>query len=128
LSALAKILIMLIRLVALVAIVFGIILFLGHSENPQNSIAAHFALGFLLTIALFLLGVVGIMRKVVPLGVLGILFAIALPITGFKQIATIGPHVGVPQILHIIVVLAALGIAEATAAKIKRLNATTAGA
>jgi hypothetical protein len=120
LSRLAKILIMCVRLIALLSIILGIILFLGHKANPQNYIASHFAFGFLLAACVFLLGVVAMTLKMIPLGTLGVLAAIALPITGFKQIATIGPHMGGAQVGHIIVVLAALGIAEATAGKIKR--------
>jgi hypothetical protein len=122
LSRLATILIMSIRLIALLSIILGIILFLGKTENPQNYIASHFAFGFLLAAAAFLLGVIALVQKIVPLGILGLLAAIALPLTGFRQISTLGPNMGVPQILHIFVVFAAIGIAEATAAKIKRAS------
>jgi hypothetical protein len=120
LSRLAKILIMTIRLIALLSIVLGVILFLGRTESPQNYIASHFAFGFLLTAAVFLLAIIALVQKIVPLGILGVVAAIALPITGFKQIATIGPHLGGAQISHIVVVLAAIGIAEATAGKIRK--------
>ena len=119
-SLLAKILIMSIRLIAVLSIILGVILFLGKTENPQNYIAGHFAFGFLLAAAVFLLGVIALTQKLVPLGIVGLLVAIALPWTGFRQISTLGPHMGIPQILHIFVVFAAIGVAEATAAKIKR--------
>ena len=122
-SRLAKILIMCVRLIALLSIILGVILFLGRTASTQNYIASHFAFGFLLAACVFLLGVVALTQKLIPLGVLGIVAAIALPYSGFKQIATIGPNLGGPQVLHIIVVLAALGIAEATAGKIKRAAA-----
>jgi hypothetical protein len=93
---------------------------MGHTANPQNYIASHFAFGFLLAACVFLLAVVALTQKIIPLGVLGVVAAVLLPITGFRQIATIGPNMGEPQLSHIIVVLAAIGIAEATAGKIKR--------
>ena len=120
LARLAQIMIMSIRVIALLSIILGIILFLGKSENPQNYIAAHFAFGFLLAAAVFILGVIAIVQKFVPVGVVAIVAAIALPLTGFRQISTLGPNMGIPQILHIIVVFAAIGVAEAGAAKIKR--------
>jgi di/tricarboxylate transporter len=122
LSRLAKILIMTIRLIALLSIILGIILYLGKTENPQNYIASHFAFGFLLAAAVFILGVIALVQKIVPLGVLGLLAAVALPLTGFRQISTLGPNMGIPQILHIVVVFAAIGIAEASAAKIQRAS------
>jgi uncharacterized RDD family membrane protein YckC len=70
----------------------------------------------------FILGVIALVQKIVPLGILGLVAAFALPLTGFRQISTLGPNMGVPQILHIIVVFAAIGIAEASAAKIQRAS------
>lgn len=119
-ARLAQILIMSIRVIALLSIVLGVILFLGKSENPQNYIASHFAFGFLLAAAVFILGVVAIVQKFVPVGVVALLAAVALPLTGFRQISTLGPNMGIPQILHIFVVFVAIGVAEASAAKIKR--------
>ena len=121
-SRLAKILIMSIRLIALLSIILGIILFLGKTENPQNDVASHFAFRFLLAAAVFILGVIALVQKIVPLGILGLVAAVALPLTGFRQISTLGPNMGIPQITHIIVVFAAIGIAEASAAKIQRVS------
>ena len=121
-ARLAQILIMSIRVIALLSIILGIILFLGKTENPQNFIASHFAFGFLLAAAVFILAVIALVQKIIPQGIVGIVAAIALPLTGFRQISTLGPNMGIPQILHIITVFAAIGVAEACASKIKRVG------
>ncbi len=121
-SRLAKILIMSIRVIALFSIIFGIILFLGRTESPTNYIAVHFAFGFLLAAGVFLIGVIALVHKMIPLGIVALLAAVFLPLTGFRQISTLGPNMGIPQILHIFVVFVAIGVAESAAAKIQRLG------
>ena len=122
LSRLAQILIMSIRVIAVLSIILGIILFTGKTENPQNYVAAHFAFGFLLAAAVFILAVIALVQKIIPVGIVGLVAAIALPLTGFRQISTLGPNMGIPQILHIITVFVAIGVAEASAAKVKRVG------
>ncbi len=117
----AFILIMSVRLLALLSIVVGICLWSGKFVAQQQTlIMLHFLLGFLTVADVLGLGIVALMCKQWALGILDILLMLGVPISGFKQIATIGPNMGGPQITHIVLVLVVLGLAEATAGRIKR--------
>jgi len=120
----AFILIMSVRLLALFSIVVGIALMSGHWADAKSTlILVHFLLGFLTTSFVLGLGIIALLNKLFPVGLLSLLFAFCLPVTGFLQLASIGPHLGAPQIVHIVVIVAAIGLAEATTAKIKRTTA-----
>lgn len=117
----AFILIMSVRLFALLSIIAGVCLWSGKwAPQSQTIVLVHFVLGFLVAADVLGLAIVALISRIWALGALGIVFAVCLPATGFMQISTIGPNLGTPQIAHILIVLGAIGVAEASAAKIKR--------
>ncbi|MDT8066563.1 MAG: hypothetical protein ROO76_00190 [Terriglobia bacterium] len=123
----AKVLIMLIRALALVAIVLGILIWLG--TFPQV-LPSHIGIGFLIALSMGILAIIAIAKRIFALGVLGIAAAILLPVIGLRQFPLAFRHLGPIQVSHIIIVFAALGIAESTYAAIRKTDTDrrTAGA
>ncbi len=115
-SRFSKILIMVLRLLAIVSIVLGVLLWAG-----QNFLGAHIGVGFLITAILLVLSLLAFAKKAVPLGIVGLVLVVLLPIVGFKQLPLVfGEGVRLIQVAHVIVVLLALGVAEALNAAIKK--------
>ncbi len=109
---------MVVRLGALISIILGVALWGG--EKLQLA-SAHIGLGFLMTLTILAIGVVGCVRQIFGLGIVAIVLSMLLPVMGFRQFPLLfAPHFGVAQILHVVVVLAALGAVEALNAKIQR--------
>ncbi len=117
--------IMALRLCVLLALIFGILLWVN--AIPDWGVMIHMTLGLLAVIALWLLAFgIGTARKGRSLGlaigafVLGLL----LPIVGLGQLSWLylgNAHIAV-QILHLILGLGAIGLGEAIAARYKRQN------
>ena len=118
----AKILILLIRAVALAAIIFGIMIWLG---TFPNLLEAHMGFGFLLSIMVAILAVIALLKRAFALGILGLCAAVLLPTIGLRQFPLAFRHLGPIQISHIIVVFAALGIAESTYKAIRAAGPNT---
>ena len=118
-AKLAKILIMLIRVIALAAIIFGVMIWLG--TFPQL-LQAHMGFGFLIALMMAVLAVIALVKRVFALGILGLIAAILLPVIGMRQFPLAFRHLGPTQISHLIIVFAALGIAESTYKAILRAN------
>ena len=115
---LAKVLIMLIRLVAILAIVLGILLLSG---TNTEYLRFHIAIGFLLTMLVVILAILALIRGGVGPAIVGIIFAFLLPYVGLKQFPLrFGVHLGWIQISHVVVALLTLGIAEMLHGKIRR--------
>lgn len=106
----AKVLIMLVRLLAVLAIVLGILLLSGtHSEF----VGIHIAVGFFLVLIVVILAILALMKGAIGPAILGIVFAFLLPYVGLKQFPLrFGVHLGWIQISHVVVALITLGLAE----------------
>lgn len=116
---LAKVLIRIVRLVAIVAIGLGIWI---ASLSGLPYLKLHIALGFVMALCLLLLAVIAAARRAIPLAVIGIIFAILIPVTGFKQFPLkFGSAMGAIQYVHVAIVLLAIGVAEALHGRIKKL-------
>ncbi len=114
---LAKVLVMLIRALALATIIFGIMIWMG--AFPQL-LASHIAIGFLIAIMLAVLALIALVKRVFALGILGLAAAVLLPVIGLRQFPLAFRHLGPIQVSHLIIVFAALGIAESTYSAIRR--------
>lgn len=110
-AKLAKILILFIRALALAAIIFGIMIWLG---TFPNLLEAHMGLGYLIAICVAILAVIALMKRAFALGILGLCAAVLLPVIGMRQFPLAFRHLGPIQVSHLIIVFAALGIAEST--------------
>lgn len=108
---------MVVRLVAVISIVMGILIWQG---SGLQLLGAHIGLGFLVTLCLLVLGIIALMRRQTALGIVGIVLALLLPYAGFKQFPLAFGTFGLAQIAHVIVVLAALGVAESLNGRIQR--------
>jgi hypothetical protein len=118
LAKLAKVLIMLVRVIAIVEIGLGVWI---ASAKGLPYLKVHIALGFVMALSVLLLALIAAVKRVFGLFVVGTAFAILIPVVGFKQFPLkFGPALGAPQYLHVLIVLAAIGIAEALHGKIKR--------
>jgi len=111
LAKLTKTLIMLIRALSLATIIFGIMVWLG---TFPNLLQTHIAFGFLIAIMLAILAVIALVKRAFALGILGLIAAVALPVIGLRQFPLAFRHLGPIQVSHVIIVFAALGIAEST--------------
>ena len=106
------------RLVGVSALILGIILWTG-SLGPLK---IHIFTGFIMSITMLLIGLVGFFARVKPaLPIIAIAWALLLPYVGFAQFKLFpGPgHVAI-QVIHLLIGICAIGIAEALATKIKR--------
>jgi len=105
---LAKALIMLVRILGLVAIILGALLWSGHKEY----LAPHIGGGFVVAIVVLVLAVFALTKKAVMPGILGIVLACLLPVIGFMQLPLTFHTLGAIQVMHIIFALGTIGVAE----------------
>lgn len=114
----AKVLIMLVRLLAVLAIVLGILMLSGtHTEFLRF----HIGVGFLLTALVLLLAILALTRGAIGAAITGILLAFLLPYVGLKQFPLrFGTNLGWIQISHVVVALVTLGVAEVLTGKIRK--------
>lgn len=112
----AKALIMLVRVLGLAAIILGAAVWTGR----QQYLGPHIGTGFFVASVIFVLAVIALTKKVVIPGILGVIFAVLLPVVGLKQFPLTFHTFGAIQIAHIILALAAIGVAESLHAAIRR--------
>jgi hypothetical protein len=113
-----RILQMTVRLTGLALIILGTLIWTGHVELRQ----AHMGLGVLFVLALWSLAGIGFRTRVgVGLATRAVLWGLVVLYFGMVQgqIGTGSMHVYI-RILHLVVGLVAIGVAEFLAARIKR--------
>jgi hypothetical protein len=106
------------RLDLLAALILGILLWTG----SPGSLKIHILTGFVMTIALLLVALMGFFSRIKPvLPIIAILWAVLLPYVGFAQLKLMpgASHV-VIQIIHLLIGICSLGLVEALGAKITR--------
>ena len=109
---------MLVRVGAILAVVLGILVLTG--TNAQY-LGVHMWLGFFLTGLVVILAIMALTKGAVGPGLVGIVFAVLLPYVGLKQIPLrFGFHLGWVQIVHVIIALIAVGMAEMLYGAIKK--------
>jgi hypothetical protein len=113
---LTKVFIMLVRLLALAAILLGGLLWSG----GEHYLAPHFICGFLISTVVFVLAVTALIKHAVVPGILGVVFAVLLPVVGLKQLPLTFHAMGAIQIAHVAIALATIGVAESLYAAIRR--------
>jgi hypothetical protein len=113
---------MLVRLIGLIMIVLGLLFWTG---NALNLIGLHMMLGIGLVLLLWALAIVaargGVSLRLVALGIAWGLIVVALGMTQSRLLP--GDAHWVIKVLHLLVGVAALGIAERLAGSIKRSGA-----
>ncbi len=114
----AKVLIMLVRILGLTAIVVGALLWSGR----QNLLGPHIGLGFVVATVVFVMAIIAMIRKAVVPGILGVVFAMLLPVVGFMQLPLIPHTMGAIQVAHIFLALAIIGVAERLYSAIQRAD------
>ncbi len=112
----AKVLIMLVRVLGLAGIVLGALLWSGH----QHLLKPHIGIGFAVVTVVFVLAVIAMLKKSVVPGILGVVFAVLLPVIGFMQLPITFHTMGAIQAAHIFVALAIIGVSERLYAAIQR--------
>ena len=106
------------RLDFLIALVLGILLWTGSAAQLKS----HIITGFVMTLTLLLLGLLGFFAKIKPvMPVLAILWGVLLPYIGFAQLHLLpgSSHI-VIQVVHLLIGLCAVCVAEAVGAQITR--------
>ena len=114
----AKALIMLVRLIGTVAIVLGVLLWTGH----QQYLGPHIGGGFFVAMVVFVLAVIGLVKKAVIPGILGVVLAVLLPVIGLKQLPLTFHTLSAIQVAHVVLALATIGVAESLYASIRRAS------
>jgi len=99
---------MLVRVLGLASIVLGALLWAEHTQL----LSAHIGIGFLVSIAVFILSVVALTKKAVVPGILGVIFSFLLPVIGFLQLPLTFHSLRLIQVLHIMLALCIIGLAE----------------
>jgi hypothetical protein len=112
---LAKALIMLVRVLGLAAIVLGALLWTGR----QQYLSPHIGGGFFVATVVFVLAVIAMTKKAVVPGILGVVLACLLPVIGFMQLPLTFHTLGAIQVMHIVLALATIGVAERLYAAIR---------
>ena len=113
----AKSLIMLVRVLGLLAIVFGS---LSWFTGQRHYLAPHIGIGFGVAVAVLVMAVMAMAKGDVVLGVIGLLLAILLPMIGFMQLPLVVRSMGAIEGIHIALALTAIGIAERLYSVIRR--------
>jgi hypothetical protein len=103
-----------VRVAFLVALALGITLWLGHG---YSLLKLHMWLGFIVAFAVLAMVVLSLLAKVKPaLPIISLLWALALPVIGIAQLHLMpGSNHWVIQVIHLILALGAIGLAEALA-------------
>jgi hypothetical protein len=106
------------RLDGVGALILGIILWTG----SPGLLKIHILTGFIMSSTMLLIGLVGLFAHVkAALPIVAIVWALLLPYVGFAQLRPF-PSTGhlIIQVIHLLIGICAIGIAEALTAKIKR--------
>ncbi|GAC1363732.1 MAG: hypothetical protein NVSMB32_05570 [Actinomycetota bacterium] len=110
---------MIIRVVGLIVLAMGIVLWTTDS-NPHLK-SGHEALGILLVLALWTLAGLALRAKVsTPLVALAVLWGLIAPILGFAQVNIDHGNSHPIQALHLLVGLGVIGLAEILGGRIKQ--------
>lgn len=114
----AKVLIMLVRLIALVELGLGAAIFLGKALPYMK---LHIGLGFGMSFLLLLLAGVAALKKLTGPVLIGTILAFLLPYIGLKQLPiNFGRAISPVQYAHVFIALAAIGAAEYIHAQIRK--------
>ncbi len=106
-----------VRLGFLLALILGIALWTGHG---YDYLRLHMWIGFIITFALLALLIAGLLvRTSLALPIVSFLWAVALPAIGIAQLRIVpGPNHWVIRVIHLILGIGAIGLAEVLAKKI----------
>jgi hypothetical protein len=126
----ARVSVMVLRLAALLALILGILFWIGVIKEPENFnnpwTGVHMTLGIIVTLCLLLLGSLMITTKGgnVGLGFSAIVLAILVIALGVSQTRLlIGPSVHwIVQVVHLLFGLSAIGLGEAIARRYRLLT------
>jgi hypothetical protein len=111
-----KVVIMLVRVLGLIAIVLGTMLW-ATALKPLAAI--HILVGFIVAGLVFTLALVAFSRGALIPAVLGLLLSVLLPVAGFMQLPLRFQVLGAIQVLHIVIALSVIGLAERLYAAIR---------
>jgi len=101
---------MLVRLIAVIELGLGVWI---ASAKGLPYLKMHIGLGFGMALLLLLLAIIAVTKRLFVPAVLGLIFAVLLPYLGLQQFPLkFGPQLGTVQYAHVLIALAAIGIAE----------------
>jgi hypothetical protein len=115
----ATVAVMLVRLAAVILIALGIAIWIGSGDGL---VAIHIVIGVILVLALWALAAIAIVSSVpLSLWAAGLVWGIVVIAFGIAQRSLLpgGAH-WVIQVIHLLIGLAAIGLAEMLAARIRR--------
>jgi len=114
----------LIRVLFLVLLVLGFMFWSGHA---LNLVQWHMHLGELLVAALWLLAVVALVKRVAPvLSIVALLWGLLVVFFGMRMpVLMPGPAHEAIRLIHLLIGVVAIGLAEVIGARVKRSSAAT---
>jgi hypothetical protein len=113
---------MAIRVLGLIVLIMGIVIWTGH--NSQHLQRGHEVLGALLVLALWALAFLAFQAKVsTPLVAAAVIWGLIAPILGRAQLKIDGGNSVPIQILHLLVGLGVIGFGEVLGARLKHSGA-----
>lgn len=113
---------MVLRLLGVIVLVIGIVLWTGHGGVQLQH--GHESLGIILVLTLWALAALAAMAKApIPLVAAAVVWGLIAPILGFAQLHIDNGNSVPVQILHLIIGLGVIGFGEALGARMKRVAA-----
>lgn len=106
---LAKILIMFVRILGLAALILGGLLWFS---GQPSYLKAHIGVGFSVVLVVFVLSLLALLKKAIVPGILGVVLAFLLPVVGFMQLPLRYRELGIIHVIHVMLALGILGVAE----------------
>jgi hypothetical protein len=103
------------RITFLAALILGLLLWSGRG---YQYLQLHMWIGFVITFDLLLLAFLSLSRRTAALSVIGLAWAILLPVLGIAQLRLLpGPNHWWIRVLHLVLGLGAVGFGESLAKK-----------
>lgn len=108
-----------VRIAGVIGLILGLIFWSG---SGFSLLKAHEGLGYLVSVGLLLLGILGFVRRLPPaLPLIAVIWALAVPAIGSMQMRLMpGSAHWVIQLIHLLLGVGAIGLAEAIAGRILR--------
>ena len=118
---LVRISLMVLRLCVVLAVILGICFWLNIINPAGTILQVHMVLGLLVVITLWIIGVMVLLRRDLGLGLLAIIWGIAVLYVGTQQETLLpGSSHWVIEVLHLLLGLGAAGIGESAARRYRK--------
>jgi hypothetical protein len=121
---LVRISLFVLRICVLLAVILGILFWIGIIDASGTILSLHETLGLLVVVTLWIIGVMTLLRGHIGLGVVALVWGAIVLYVGLNQETILpGSSHWVVQVLHLILGLGAAGLGESCARRYRRKKA-----